>query len=110
MAVIPCGSTWMARCGIQPQIVARFDITNKLSPPSHCFSSKSKALASPSSLFFSQIPMHVLFNSWSYKNSCQKRGARFTIRAEQDYYTVLVVSKNASKSEIKSGKYSLALL
>ncbi|KAL3538659.1 hypothetical protein ACH5RR_002025 [Cinchona calisaya] len=108
MAIIPCGSTWMARCGVHPHIVARFNITNKLSPPSHCFSSKSKALASPSSMFFSQSPLHVLFNSGSYKNSCQKRGARFTVRAEQDYYTVLGVSKNASKSEIKSAYRKLA--
>ncbi|KAL3515528.1 hypothetical protein ACH5RR_022430 [Cinchona calisaya] len=105
MAVVPCGSTWMARWGVQPQIVARFNVANKLSFPLHC---NSKALASPSSTFFSRSPLHVLFNSWSYKNSCQKRGARFTVRAEQDYYAILGVSKNASKSEIKSAYRKLA--
>ncbi|XP_027159667.1 chaperone protein dnaJ A7A, chloroplastic-like [Coffea eugenioides] len=108
MAIVPCGSTWMARCGVQPQIVARFTVTNKLSLPPDCVASRSKVLASPSSTFFSQRPLHVLFNSGSCKDSRQKRGARFAVRAQQDYYSVLGVSKNASKSEIKSAYRKLA--
>ncbi|CAI9104051.1 OLC1v1002658C1 [Oldenlandia corymbosa var. corymbosa] len=109
MAVVPCGSTWVARWGVQPQMVSRFSVKSKLSLPSHCgFLSKSKALGSRSSIFFVNSSANALFNSVVYKSACPKRGARFTVRAERDYYSVLGVSKNASKSEIKSAYRKLA--
>lgn len=37
-----------------------------------------------------------------------RRGSRFTVRADADYYSVLGVSKNATKSEIKSAYRKLA--
>lgn len=30
MAIVPCGSTWVARWGVQPQFISRPSITNKL--------------------------------------------------------------------------------
>jgi hypothetical protein len=36
-------------------------------------------------------------------NTHSRRGARFTVRADTDFYSVLGVSKNATKAEIKSG-------
>ncbi|KAL7001895.1 Chaperone protein dnaJ A6, chloroplastic [Sarracenia purpurea var. burkii] len=107
MAIIPCGSTWVARWG-QPQIVFRSYVTNKLSTSSNCASSKIKTLASPSSTMFSRDSLHELFNMVPSRNPRHHRGARLIVRADSDYYDVLGVSKNASKSEIKSAYRKLA--
>ncbi|KAK4387307.1 Chaperone protein dnaJ A7A, chloroplastic [Sesamum angolense] len=68
-------------------------------------SSRIKSLASQSSTFFSQKSLNVLFGSGSYINPCQRRRANLVVRADKDYYSVLGVSKSASKSEIKSGSH-----
>ncbi|KAL3641303.1 Chaperone protein dnaJ A6, chloroplastic [Castilleja foliolosa] len=67
-----------------------------------------KTMASQSSTIFSQESLNALFSSRSYNNLSQRRGARFIVRADRDYYTVLGVSKNASKSDIKSAYRKLA--
>ncbi|KAG9157666.1 hypothetical protein Leryth_014197 [Lithospermum erythrorhizon] len=107
MAIIPCGSTWVAQWGVQPQIVSRSSITNKLSSP-NCNLSKTRALAAPCSTLFSQESTHALFNSGSSNKLCQRRGGLLIVRADRDYYTVLGVSKNASKPDIKSAYRKLA--
>ncbi|KAK6115555.1 hypothetical protein DH2020_007824 [Rehmannia glutinosa] len=73
-----------------------------------CTSSRITPLASLSSTFFSQKSLNALFSSRSYINSGRRRGARLVVRADRDYYSVLGVSKNASKSEIKSAYRKLA--
>ncbi|GFY90072.1 molecular chaperone Hsp40/DnaJ family protein [Actinidia rufa] len=70
-------------------------------------SSKIRASASPSSTMFSQGSLYARFNMVPSRNPYRHRGARFIVRAESDYYSVLGVSKNASKPEIKSGEYTL---
>ncbi|KAI3464475.1 hypothetical protein Pfo_021138 [Paulownia fortunei] len=108
MAIIPCGSTWMNRGGIQPQFLLRPSITNKVLTSPHCSPTRIRTLASQSSTFLSQESLNALFSSGSYNNPCQRRGARLIVRADKDYYSVLSVSKNASKSEIKSAYRKLA--
>lgn len=97
----------MVRCGVQPQIIPGFSIRNNFSMPLSGGSSKIRALASPSSLFFSQGSLHALYNAGIYKGSCQ-RGGCFTVRADADYYSLLGVSRNANKAEIKTAYRQLA--
>ncbi|XP_057494654.1 chaperone protein dnaJ A7A, chloroplastic-like isoform X1 [Actinidia eriantha] len=107
MAIIPCGGTWVAQWG-QPQFILTSSVTNKLSTCSKCFSRKMKALASPSSSIFSQNSLHVLFNMVPSRSPCHRRGTRLIVRADSNYYSVLGVSKKASKSEIKTAYRKLA--
>ncbi|CAA0809929.1 DNAJ heat shock family protein [Striga hermonthica] len=108
MAIIPCGSTLVTRWGVQPQFVLRPSITNKLCTSSRSSSSRLKSVASQSFAIFSQESLSNLFSSSTYKNPRHRRGARLVVRADRDYYSVLGVSKNASKSEIKSAYRKLA--
>ncbi|XP_073275928.1 chaperone protein dnaJ A6, chloroplastic-like [Primulina huaijiensis] len=102
MAIIPCGSTQVNWWGVQSQAVVRNSVTSKLS------TSSDMRLAPQSSALFSQKSLNALFGSVSYNSLASKRGARLIVRADRDYYSVLGVSKNASKSEIKSVYRKLA--
>ncbi|XP_010267451.1 PREDICTED: chaperone protein dnaJ A6, chloroplastic [Nelumbo nucifera] len=108
MAIIPCGSTWVSQWGVRPQFMLRSFNINKSLVSQYCVSSKIKYLASPSSSLFSHESLHALFDTGPSQNAHRCRGARFIVRADTDYYSVLGVSKNASKSEIKSAYRKLA--
>ncbi|KAI7742589.1 hypothetical protein M8C21_011623 [Ambrosia artemisiifolia] len=67
-------------------------------------STKTRGYASSCSSFFSQHSLHTLYHLRSSSgNFYHRRGSRLIVRAEADFYSILGVSKNASKSEIKSG-------
>ncbi|XP_073136628.1 chaperone protein dnaJ A6, chloroplastic-like [Henckelia pumila] len=102
MAIIPCGSTQVNWWGVQSHVVQRNSVTSNLSTTS------DMRLASQSSTLFSQKSLNALFGTVSYNCSASKRGVRLIVRADRDYYSVLGVSKNASKSEIKSVYRKLA--
>ncbi|KAG6432636.1 hypothetical protein SASPL_104217 [Salvia splendens] len=108
MAIIPCGNTWVTRWGVQPQCILRPSTTNRLLPSPNCASSGNRSLASQNSAFYSQESLRALSNFGTYNNTYHRRGARLIVRAERDYYSVLGVSKNSSKSEIKSAYRKLA--
>lgn len=71
------------------------------------FSTKTRALASPCSSLFSQGSMNALYDMKSC-GTYKRRGGRLIVRAQSDFYSVLGVSKNASKAEIKSAYRKLA--
>ncbi|GAA0151929.1 chaperone [Lithospermum erythrorhizon] len=108
MAIVPCGSTWVARWGFHPQCISRSSMTNRFSMSPQCNSSKIRTFMLPRCSLFSEESVHALFNSGSSNRSCQRRAARLIVRADRDYYSVLGVSNNASKSEIKSAYRKLA--
>ncbi|KAL5649258.1 hypothetical protein ACJX0J_040067, partial [Zea mays] len=68
---------------------------------------RGKHLLSPSYSLHSQTSSEQL-NHVPSSRFRQKRGSRFIVRAEADFYSVLGVSRNASKSEIKSAYRKLA--
>lgn len=96
----------MPQLGMQTRATARY-----ITPVTGSFS--SNAVASPNR---GKIKCMALFNGSSMPflnhtaspNSRHKRASRFVVRADGDYYSILGVSKNASKSEIKSAYRKLA--
>lgn len=115
MAIIPMGGTSIPYFGVRPRLALGYSSTRaKACGSSHmllCYQfgalAKQNYFASAYSGFMAKVPSS-LFNSGLLQNTSQRRGARFTVRADSDYYSVLGVSKNATKSEIKSAYRKLA--
>ncbi|XP_050212331.1 chaperone protein dnaJ A6, chloroplastic-like [Mercurialis annua] len=108
MAILPCGNTSVAQWGIRPQFVLRSYIHNRIVASHYGLNSKTSCLSAPSSSLFSRDSFPILFNAGPSQKSYRRKGSRFIVRADADYYSVLGVSKTASKSEIKSAYRKLA--
>ncbi|XP_020109396.1 chaperone protein dnaJ A6, chloroplastic-like isoform X1 [Ananas comosus] len=120
MSAIPCGGTSVPQLGAQPRSVSRHTLrgtkacyfsNNLLMLRNSCscsILSKDRLLAASSASFFAHLPSSFLLNCRTSQNIRHQRGSRLVVSAESDYYSVLGVSKNASKSEIKSAYRKLA--
>ncbi|KAK2443689.1 Chaperone protein dnaJ A6, chloroplastic [Trifolium repens] len=106
MAVTPFGNTSATQWGIRPQIIARSSTIAKFASSRDNVTSRVNFMASPSSTFFARDSLR--FNTGSYQTLHRRRGSRFIVRAGTDFYTVLGVSKNSTKSEIKTAYRKLA--
>ncbi|XP_017406128.2 chaperone protein dnaJ A6, chloroplastic-like isoform X3 [Vigna angularis] len=102
MAITPFSSTSTAQWGIHPQLFVRSSITGKVASSSH----KVSFMAASSSSFFSRDS--TLLNVAAPQTFNHRKGSRLIVRADADYYSVLGVSRNANKSEIKSAYRKLA--
>nr|CAD1831910.1 unnamed protein product [Ananas comosus var. bracteatus] len=116
MSAIPCGGTSVPQLGAQPRSVSRHTLrgtkacyfSNNLLMLRNSILSKDRLLAASSASFFAHLPSSFLLNCRTSQNIRHQRGSRLVVSAESDYYSVLGVSKNASKSEIKSAYRKLA--
>ncbi|XP_058786985.1 chaperone protein dnaJ A6, chloroplastic-like [Vicia villosa] len=106
MAVTPFGNTSATQWGIRPQLIARSSTMPKFASASHNATSRVNFMAASSSTFFARDSLR--FSIGSYQTLHRRRGSRFIVRAETDYYTVLGVSRNSTKSEIKTAYRKLA--
>ncbi|CAN0878368.1 Chaperone protein dnaJ A6, chloroplastic [Linum grandiflorum] len=108
MAIIPCGSTSLAQWSIHPQIVPRSYMSSRIVMCQYSLDNRVRYMAAPSSSFLSRDSLPMMSVIGQSRTSNRQRGARRTVRADADYYSVLGVSKNAAKADIKSAYRKLA--
>ncbi|KAE9608010.1 putative chaperone DnaJ [Lupinus albus] len=110
MAITPFGITFSTQWGIPPHIFTKSSIMAKVASSSSTqnVTSRTGFMAASSSSFFSGDSLRALYNMGSSPSLHHRRGSMLIVRADADYYSVLGVSKNSSKSEIKSAYRKLA--
>ncbi|XP_010531365.1 PREDICTED: chaperone protein dnaJ A6, chloroplastic [Tarenaya hassleriana] len=109
MALIHFGSTCVAQWGICPLLQVRaFHPSREKSTHQPSLTSQISCFGASRSSLFSGGALPFLSRAGLPQKLHYRRGARFTVRADADYYSVLGVSKNATKSEIKSAYRKLA--
>ncbi|KAK7399567.1 hypothetical protein VNO78_10752 [Psophocarpus tetragonolobus] len=106
MAVTPFGGTSAAQWGIHPQLLLRSSITGKVASSCHSVTGRVSLMSASSSSFFSSDS--TLLNMGLPQTFNRRKGSRLIVRADADYYSILGISRNASKSEIKSAYRKLA--
>ncbi|KOM39690.1 hypothetical protein LR48_Vigan03g307200 [Vigna angularis] len=107
MAISTFASTSATQWGIRPQIFAGSTV-GRIASFKNNVSSKLSFMAAPNSSFCSRDSSRALFDKVSLQKLHGRRGSRLIVRADADYYSILGVSKNSSKSEIKSDyRYSV---
>ncbi|VVB09733.1 unnamed protein product [Arabis nemorensis] len=109
MALIQFGSTCVAQWSIHPQFAIRAYYPSRVESTRHHNSmSQINYLGASRSSMFSHGSLPFLSMTGMSRNMHPRRGSRFTVRADANYYSVLGVSKNATKAEIKSAYRKLA--
>ncbi|CAN7017598.1 unnamed protein product [Brassica oleracea var. botrytis] len=112
MASIQFGSTCVAQWSIRPHFAVRaYHPSSGLQSSTrrqNSMRSRINCLGASRSSMFSHGSLPLVFMTGMSRNMHPRRGSRFTVRADADYYSVLGVSKNATKSEIKSAYRKLA--
>uniref|UniRef100_A0A0C9RQ05 TSA: Wollemia nobilis Ref_Wollemi_Transcript_4190_2211 transcribed RNA sequence n=1 Tax=Wollemia nobilis TaxID=56998 RepID=A0A0C9RQ05_9CONI len=116
MACIPCGGAWTVHWRLQNQCLLGRSLpqaptlvqSQRLTSLQCSAWSKENHLVSSKSSFLGKESVYSFFDSSLYFRSSKRRGNRLVVRADTDYYNVLGVSRNASKSEIKSAYRKLA--
>ncbi|KAJ7945418.1 Chaperone protein dnaJ [Quillaja saponaria] len=108
MAITPCGSISVAQWGICPQFFLRSGSTSQIPASNYSFKGSVSFMPVQSSSLFSWDSLNGLCGMGSSQTLHRRRGSRFIVRADTDFYSALGVSRNASKSEIKSAYRKLA--
>ncbi|CAH2061531.1 unnamed protein product [Thlaspi arvense] len=104
MSLIQCGSTCVAQVAATAYCPSRVDSTGQ-----KVSMSQIDCMGASRSSMFSHGSLPFLSMAGMSRNMQNRRGSRFTVRADAVYYSVLGVSKYATLSEVKSAYRKLAL-
>ncbi|XP_062201926.1 chaperone protein dnaJ A7A, chloroplastic-like [Phragmites australis] len=114
MALLQCGGSLVPTLSEKPRLLPRSPAGARAThadggflAPKNGTRGRGKHLVPASYSLHSQTPCEQL-NHVPSSRFCNRRGSRFVVRAEADFYSILGVSRNASKSEIKNAYRKLA--